>query len=54
MVDLNDLIPPGSSLELVDELDINERGEIMGVGVPGRCFPDSVDTRTAGSLCCVQ
>jgi probable HAF family extracellular repeat protein len=40
MVDLNDLIPSGSSLELVDALDINERGEIMGVGVPDRCFPD--------------
>jgi probable HAF family extracellular repeat protein len=40
MVDLNDLIPAGSSLELVEALDINERGEIMGVGVPGRCYPD--------------
>jgi probable HAF family extracellular repeat protein len=40
MVDLNDLIPSGSSLELVDALDINERGEILGVGVPDRCYPD--------------
>jgi probable HAF family extracellular repeat protein len=40
MIDLNDLIPSGASLELVDALDINERGEIMGVGVPDRCFPD--------------
>ncbi len=40
MVDLNDLIPPGSSLELVEATNINERGEIMGVGVPDRCYPD--------------
>ena len=46
MVDLNDLIPSGSSLELVDALDINERGEILGVGVPDRCFLISADTRT--------
>lgn len=40
MVDLNDLIPSGSSLELVEATNINDRGEIMGVGVTGRCFPD--------------
>jgi probable HAF family extracellular repeat protein len=40
MVDLNDLIPSGSSLELVEATNINERGEILGVGVPDRCFPD--------------
>jgi hypothetical protein len=40
MVDLNDLIPGDSSFELVAALDINERGEILGVGVPDRCFPD--------------
>lgn len=34
MVDLNSLIAPGSSLELIDATDINERGEIVGDGVP--------------------
>ena len=41
MVDLNTLIPPNSGLELVAADNINERGEIVGVGVPARCFPDS-------------
>jgi len=40
MVDLNSLIPANSGLELVDADNINERGEIVGVGVPARCFPD--------------
>jgi probable HAF family extracellular repeat protein len=40
MVDLNTLIPANSGLELVTAENINERGEIVGVGVPGRCFPD--------------
>ena len=34
MVDLNALIPSGSSLQLADAEDINERGEIAGIGVP--------------------
>ncbi|MGA7317748.1 MAG: hypothetical protein WBX22_27710 [Silvibacterium sp.] len=41
MVDLNTLIPANSGLELVTADNINERGEIVGVGVPARCFPDS-------------
>jgi len=40
MVDLNTLIPANSGLELVSADNINERGEIVGVGVPARCFPD--------------
>ena len=40
MVDLNTLIPANSGLELVTADNINERGEIVGVGVPGRCFVD--------------
>jgi probable HAF family extracellular repeat protein len=40
MVDLNSLIPANSGLELVAADNINERGEIIGVGVPDRCFPD--------------
>ena len=34
IVDLNALIPPGSSLQLADATDINDRGEIDGIGVP--------------------
>ena len=37
MVDLNTLIPANSGLELVTADNINDRGEIVGVGVPGRC-----------------
>jgi probable HAF family extracellular repeat protein len=33
MVDLNTLITPGSGLQLTFALDINDRGEISGVGV---------------------
>ena len=40
MLDLNTLIPANSDLELVTAVNINERGEIVGVGVTGRCFPD--------------
>jgi probable HAF family extracellular repeat protein len=40
MVDLNTLIPANSGLELVAADNINDRGEIVGVGVPARCFPD--------------
>jgi probable HAF family extracellular repeat protein len=38
MIDLNTLIPPGSSLQLEDAQDINERGEIAGIGrAPATC-----------------
>jgi probable HAF family extracellular repeat protein len=40
MLDLNTLIPANSGLELVAADNINERGEIVGVGVPARCFVD--------------
>jgi probable HAF family extracellular repeat protein len=40
MIDLNTLIPANSGLELVHAFNINERGEIAVIGVPGRCFPD--------------
>jgi probable HAF family extracellular repeat protein len=39
MVDLNTLIPPNSSLLLTNAIDINDRGEIAGMGVPAGCDP---------------
>jgi probable HAF family extracellular repeat protein len=41
-IDLNTLIPPNSSLQLVNALDINDRGEIAGDGVPAGCAPKDV------------
>src|SRR5437879_4283343 len=37
MVDLNTLIPSGSSLLLIDAFNINDRGEISGIGLPPGC-----------------
>jgi probable HAF family extracellular repeat protein len=42
MMDLNTLVPPGSSLELTFAFAINDRGEIVGVGVPQGCSPGDV------------
>jgi probable HAF family extracellular repeat protein len=39
MVDLNSLIPDGSSLHMVWGLAINDGGEITGIGVPSGCLP---------------
>jgi probable HAF family extracellular repeat protein len=39
MVDLNDLIPQHSSLLLVYAVNINDNGEIAGLGVPDGCAP---------------
>jgi probable HAF family extracellular repeat protein len=44
MIDLNTLIPSHSSLLLTDAQDINERGEIGGLGVPAGCQPGDVVT----------
>jgi probable HAF family extracellular repeat protein len=43
-IDLNTLIPPNSSLQLVNAYDINDQGEIAGLGVPAGCQPADVDT----------
>jgi probable HAF family extracellular repeat protein len=43
MIDLNSLIPPGSSLELSHALAITDRGEIVGLGVPPGCPPSEDD-----------
>jgi probable HAF family extracellular repeat protein len=43
MIDLNTLIPAGSSLELTFAVAINDRGEIAGFGVPAGCSPKDVD-----------
>jgi probable HAF family extracellular repeat protein len=42
MVDLNSLIPPNSSLQLTFAVAINDRGEIVGFGVPAGCAPQDV------------
>jgi probable HAF family extracellular repeat protein len=34
MIDLNTLIPANSTLQLIDAVNINERGEILGIGLP--------------------
>jgi probable HAF family extracellular repeat protein len=44
MIDLNSLIPSNSSLLLTDAGNINERGEIAGLGVPAGCQPADVGT----------
>jgi probable HAF family extracellular repeat protein len=43
MVDLNDLIPPNSSLQLVIGFNINDRGEITGLGAPPGVAPSGGD-----------
>jgi probable HAF family extracellular repeat protein len=43
IVDLNSPIPSNSSLRLTNAENINERGEIAGVGVPAGCQPAAVD-----------
>jgi probable HAF family extracellular repeat protein len=40
MFDLNTLIPPNSSLYLIETLAINDRGEIAGDGLPSGCNYD--------------
>ena len=45
MVDLNDLIPRDSPLQLAFSNDINNRGEIVGMGVPAGVDPSNVLTQ---------
>jgi probable HAF family extracellular repeat protein len=44
MIDLNTVIPAGSSLQLTFAVAINDRGEIAGFGVPAGCAPQDVDS----------
>jgi probable HAF family extracellular repeat protein len=41
MIDLDTLIPHNSSLQLLEGLNINDRGEILGVGVPPGVPPNT-------------
>jgi probable HAF family extracellular repeat protein len=41
MIDLDTLIPHSSSLQLLEGLNINDRGEILGVGVPPGVPPNT-------------
>jgi len=41
MIDLNSLILPSSSLQLVFAFAVNDEGEIVGVGTPPGCTPDN-------------
>jgi probable HAF family extracellular repeat protein len=43
LIDLNTRIPPNSGLRLALALDINDRGEIAGVGLPPGVPPKDVD-----------
>lgn len=45
LIDLNAQIPPNSPLQLVVAFDINDRGEIGGIGVPPGVPPDNVRTQ---------
>ena len=44
MIDLNSLIPANSSLHLTEAFSINDRGEIVGRGVPPGVSFDDVET----------
>jgi len=44
MIDLNTLVPANSALHLAYALCINDRGEIVGTGVPPGVSVDDVDT----------
>lgn len=45
MVDLNTLIPAGASLQLTYAIAINDRGEIVGFGVPPGVLPEDYETQ---------
>jgi probable HAF family extracellular repeat protein len=47
IIDLNTVIPPGSNLQLAWATNINDRGEIVGRGLPPGCFEDD-QSRTCG------
>jgi probable HAF family extracellular repeat protein len=44
VIDLNQRIDPGAGLNLVIALEINDRGDIAGIGVPPGCDSSQMDT----------
>ncbi len=50
VVDLNTLIPPNSNLVLVEGVNINDRGVILGIGVPRGTPPTGEEEDLVGHL----
>jgi hypothetical protein len=51
MIDLNSFVPPGSGLQLVEAVAINDRGEIAGDLVPPDCGGGIVPTQGNDAQC---
>lgn len=51
MIDLNTFVPPGSGLQLVEAVAINDRGEIAGDLVPPDCGGGIVPTQGNDAKC---
>ena len=49
VIDLNQFLPSGSGLQLTDAYNINDRGEIVGLGIPPGCG----DEFACGRIFCV-
>jgi probable HAF family extracellular repeat protein len=50
MIDLNSLVAPDTNLVLVEGININDRGVILGIGVPGGIPPTGEQEDLAGRL----
>ena len=50
MIDLNSLVAPNTNLVLVDGVNINDRGVILGIGVPRGIPPTGEEEDLVGHL----